>query len=212
MTDSAPRASRVIEFGNGMKIELLASDPTLRVDLWIDEFDGKYRLALPIPQVQELQHKCGYADNDGIHHPRGIFAIYGAVARGRYELEGRSVGFAVEGVATLAECRETIRLALIGGGAALVDGERVKVDAARAKQLVENYLVPAPVERSWDIAYLILHTIIHGRRQRPNEAGISSIVAVYPSDEEDEEDRDDAHVDVETPVVDSTNAALEHAP
>lgn len=174
------RPAQIVEFANGTKIEIPAADYTMRTDLWVDAFDGTYRLFLPLAQATELETKCGGVDGEGVRRPRGVFAIYGAVARGRYELEGRSVGFAAEGIATIAECRETIRLALIGGGAALVDGVETKVDAIRAKQLVENYLVPAAVEQSWDLAYLILHTLIHGRKQRPDEAGTSSRTAVFP--------------------------------
>ncbi len=179
--------TRRIEFASGLVIELPPHDPTLRTDLWIEAFDGTYRLWLSLPEVQELEHKCGYIDAEGNRRPRGILGIYGAVARGRYELEGRSVGFAVEGAATVAECRETIRLALIGGGNAVVDGVQVKVDAYRAKQLVDNYLVPAAIEASWDLAYMILHTAVHGRKQRPEEDGTTSKIAVLPSDPEGEE-------------------------
>lgn len=184
MTEQTARRAQRIEFANGVTLEIPTYDPTVRTDVWMDVFDGTYRFWLPVPQTQELETKCGFVDDQGFRHARGIFAIYGAVARGRYELEGRSVGFAVEGAASVAECRETIRLALIGGGTAVVDGVQVKVDASRAKQLVDNYLVPAAVEQSWDLAYLILHTMIHGRKQRPEEDGTTSKTAVRPADVE----------------------------
>lgn len=181
MTKEVASSTQRIEFANGVTLELPVPDQALRTDLWVDAFDGTYRLWLPLPQAQELEAKCGFTDDQGVRRPRGILAIYGAVARGRYELEGRSVGFAVEGAATIAECRETIRLALVGGGTAIVDGVQVKVDAARAKQLVDNYLAPAAVEQSWDLAYLVLHTLVHGRKQRPEEDGTTSKIAVAPA-------------------------------
>ncbi|KQN19436.1 hypothetical protein ASE86_13270 [Sphingomonas sp. Leaf33] len=170
MTDTRP--AQRIEFANGTVLEIPRYDPRHRTDLWMDVFDGTYRFFLPIALDRELEEKC---------NGRAIIAIYGSVARGRYELEGKSVGFSVEGAASLHECLETIRLALIGGGTAIVDGMQVRIDATRAKQLVDVYLAPAPVEASWDLAYMILHTLVHGRMQRPEEDGTTSKTAVRPS-------------------------------
>lgn len=171
----------VIEFANGTKMEISKANYTKRVDLWADLFDGTYRLFMDAPHICELERKCSYVDRDGNQRARGIFEIYGAIAKGRYELEGRSVGFAVEASASLSECRETVRLALIGGGHALVDGEQIRVDAQLARRLVDNYLVPAPVEESWNLAYLMLHTVMYGRECRPEEIGVSIHKAVFPA-------------------------------
>lgn len=173
-------AGTTIEFANGTKVVFPAPDPTLRTDLWVDALDGTYRLFLDMPTLVELERRCTYVDREGNRHPMGVFAIYGAVAKGRYELEGRSVGFAVEGAASIEHCRETVRLALIGGATAIIDGETVRINAKRAGELVETYLAPAPVEDSWNLAYLILHTAIHGRKERPEEVGTRSTQAIPP--------------------------------
>lgn len=166
---------------NGKTVPLRDTQNTKRTDIWVDIFDGTYRLFLNIPQMTELERKCGYRDKEGNFRPRGIFEIFGSIARGRYELDGKPVGFAAEGVATLLDCRETVRQGLIGGGAAIVDGEHVRVDANRARELLEAYLEPAPVEESWTLAFIILNTVVYGREQRPDEEGTSSREAVYPT-------------------------------
>lgn len=120
--------------------------------------DGDYLFALKLPQLAELQTKTGV----------GIFALYGRVLRGRYVLEGEVVGIAHEGVAYDTDLFETIRLGLIGGGRGLVDGQEVKVDALRARQLVENYCHPAPLRESWSVAAAILTAKIEGYDPGPN--------------------------------------------
>lgn len=155
---------------DGRVVYIPKPDYTLRTDLWADAFDGTYRFWLDLPMTEELETKFG----------KGIFAIYGSVARGRYELEGKSVGFANEGAASLPECRAVIWMALAGGKVGIVDGAEVKVDANRARQLVDRYLVSAPAEQSWDLAFLILHTAVLGRKERPEEAGTRSSEAVPP--------------------------------
>ncbi len=170
----------VLQFAGGNELQIPSADHTLRIDLWADIFDGKYRLLLTMPMLRELEQQCGYVDHRGEFHPLGTLAIYGQVSAGRYELEGKSVGFAVEGRTSVRVCQEVVRLALIGGGLAVVDGETVNVRPQRAKELVENYLVPAPAEASWDLAYMILHTRVVGRKPMPHEVGQPTIVAVVP--------------------------------
>lgn len=151
-----------------------------RTDIWVPAFDGIYRLWFSVPLTHELERKLGHTDREGIQRSLGIFAIYGSIAKGRYELEGKPIGFAVEATASIDACRETVRLGLIGGGNALVSGEQVKVTPERAKHLVETYLVPGPIEDSWNLAYLMLSTAIHGREEEPHEVGTDSRTAVFP--------------------------------
>lgn len=173
----------VLQFAGGMQMEMPSADHTLRVDLWAHIFDGQYRLLLTPPMMRELEQQCGYLDHRGEYHPQGILALYGQVAKGRYELEGKSVGFAVEGKASLLTCHNVVRLALIGGGLAVVDGEAVNIRPNRAKELIEHYLVPAPAEEAWDLAYMILHTRMVGRAPSPEEEGQPRGVAVIPRSE-----------------------------
>lgn len=114
--------------------------------------DGTYSFALKLPQLAELQEKCS----------AGIFKIYGRVLRGRYIIGDEIVGMAHEGEAFDTDLYETIRLGLIGGGAGLVDGVEVKVDALKARQLVERYVHPAPMREAWTLAAAVLSAKIEG--------------------------------------------------
>lgn len=114
--------------------------------------DGSYLFALKLPQLAELQDKCG----------AGIFAIYGRVMRGRYVLDGQVLGLAHEGEAFHHDLYETIRLGLIGGGRGMVDGQEVQVSALTAKTLVERYVHPAPLREAWTIAAAILSAKVEG--------------------------------------------------
>lgn len=187
MTDT-PAAESSVEFVNGDRVVISAADQTLRTDVWVQCFDGVYRFFLGQAQIAELERKCGFTDREGNKQVRGIFAIFGRVAKGRYELKGEPVGLPSEGEATIDDCRETVRLALIGGGHAIVNGERVQIGAQRASQLVATYLAPAPMEQSWNLAYLALYTLIHGRKQSAAEAGTASTTAVYPDEPSDAAD------------------------
>lgn len=154
--------------------------PALRTDVWVDAFDGAYRLFLDMPHICEIERKCGFVDRNGDRQPCGLFAVYGRVAKGRYDLDGKQVGFAVEGEATITDCLETVRLALTGGGMAVVNGELVKVSPQRANELIDAYLKLGPVEEAWNLAFLILHAAIHGRPARENEIGVSIRQPVPP--------------------------------
>lgn len=153
---------------------------TKRTDGWIKAFDGTYRFFLDVRQIAELERQTGFTDKDGNKRPGSIFQVYDRVSKGRYEMDGQPIGLASEGAATLTDCRETVRLALIGGGHAVVAGEQVKVNPTRAMELVETYLADAPLYESWTLAFMILDATIHGREQEPHEAGTHSRVAAYP--------------------------------
>lgn len=154
----------------------LRDDHTVRVDLWLREFDGTYRFALPMPQMTELERQCG---------DRGIFAIYGGLAAGRYRLDGQPVNAPHEGQGGSRDVFETVRLGLIGGGVGVVNGEQIKVTPQIAADLVDTYLRPAPMERAWNIAFAILDARINGRGATEQEiaAGNDSRTAVIPDDE-----------------------------
>lgn len=170
----------ILQFAGGLVLEMPSADPSLRVDLWANIFDGQYRLLLTPHLMRELEQKCGYVDHRGDYHPQGIMALYGQVAKGRYELDGKTVGFTVEGQTSVLTCHEVVRLALIGGGLAVVNGQTIKIDPQRAGQLVANYLVHGPAEAAWDLAYIILHTRMVGRAPSPEEERLGRGVAVVP--------------------------------
>lgn len=117
--------------------------------------DGVYRFHLPIPQVEELEEKCGNC---------GVFAIYGRLQHGRYtDSKGEGFGNPGAAIATLRDVRETIRLGLIGGGGGVVDGQPVAVTPVLAKKLVDRYGPPArPFDEGWSVAAAILFAAIEG--------------------------------------------------
>lgn len=114
--------------------------------------DGAYQFDLKLPQIAELQEKRGC----------GIFKLYGRVLEGRYIFEGQIIANTVRGEAYAEDLFETIRLGLIGGGKALVDGKEIDVSPLMAKRLVENYCHAAPLRESWAIAAAILGARIEG--------------------------------------------------
>lgn len=116
--------------------------------------DGEYVFKLNLPQIAELQTKCGI----------GIGGLYARVLAGRYLLQnGENVGMPTEAEWRAEDLLDTIRLALIGGKGGTVDGSTVAVNAARAKELVELYCFPAqPLAQSWSLAAAILTALIEG--------------------------------------------------
>lgn len=171
MTIESNAPASTVELPGGMRVSFKRAPKDVRVDLWLEAFDGWYRFHLDLPRTEELERLTG----------KGVFAIYGALIRGRYEAAGETINFAAEATATLAECHETIRLALVGGGMGVVDGAVVKVDAPRAKQLVNAYVVPTPNVWAWNVAAAILDTRIEGRPARPEEIGADLTKPVVPA-------------------------------
>lgn len=113
--------------------------------------DGDYRFALGLEQIHELQTKCKI----------GIGGLYARVVQGRMA-EDTTIGHPAFSAFHLEDVRETVRQALIGGGAGLVDGQEVKVGALRANELVERYLDPMPLVEQWNLAAAILYAKIEG--------------------------------------------------
>lgn len=123
--------------------------------LEIEFADGTYCFALNVTQILELQRVCD----------AGIFEIYSRVMRGRLAVgEGEMFSLAHEATAHVKDVLEVPRLALIGGGQGIVNGEPVKVDDVTARRLVEAYLHPpaAPLKKAWDLTAVILFSLIEG--------------------------------------------------
>lgn len=121
--------------------------------------DGEYSFDLKLPQMDELQEKRGC----------GIFALYGRITRGRHMFGDVAVADPAAGEAYDQDLFETIRLALIGGGKGIVNDQVVRVDAGKARKLVERYCHTAPLKDSWAIAAAILGARIMGYNA-PGEA------------------------------------------
>lgn len=114
--------------------------------------DGTYRFALYLPQLQELQVKCGNV---------GIGAIYARVLAGRVK-DDVTVGHPAFAAYHIDDLRETARQGLIGGALAWVDDQEVKVGPMRANDLIARYFDPLPLMEQWNIAAAILHAKVDG--------------------------------------------------
>lgn len=137
--------------------------------------DGIYRCKLNLPQIAELQTKCGipvrHPEYGEMIKPTGIGAVTARVLKGRYKLRDGSVfGEPLEAEFFAHDCLEVVRLALIGGGGGIVDGEDVAVDAIRARQIMDRYVQPMPWDRIWELAAAILLANIHGYSPTAKEA------------------------------------------
>lgn len=123
----------------------------------LDFADGCYHFWLPLPQVVELERKTGGTSILVIEERlRGSIGADGSADNAQYVFIGG-------GSAMLADVRETIRLALIGGGSGMVDGKEIEVGPNTALSLVDNYVYPArPLAESIVLAWRILHAAIHG--------------------------------------------------
>lgn len=118
--------------------------------------DGEYRFWLPLPQVFELERTCG--DVSVISMEERFRASIGVDEQGGFVFTGG-------GAAMVKEVRETIRLGLIGGATAMVDGAEVEIGPQRAKQLIEAYCYPVrPLSEGVVLAWQILNAAIFGIR------------------------------------------------
>lgn len=133
--------------------------------------DGVYLFRLNGPQRAELQRLCGFKANHPqygpIDVPVGLGAIVSRVLKGRYQLDTGTVGFLEEAAWHDADLDETIRLGLIGGGRGLVNGQEVKVDALRARTLVDTYVRNSTRSAAWDMAAAILWVCCQGFNPPP---------------------------------------------
>lgn len=121
--------------------------------LQLEFADGEYLFDLKLPQLLELQEKCGNV---------GALRIRARVLAGRYLFDGSTIGVPAEGEAFVEDLFETIRLGLIGGGRGLVNGVEVAVNSMTAIKLVERYCHPAPLREAWTLAAAILAARFEG--------------------------------------------------
>jgi len=125
--------------------------------------DGEYTFWLPLPQVIELQKRCGLLDNEGRLHPKSILTLFDQISDGMGADGEGSVLWIGGGAALPNECNEVLRLGLIGGNAGMVDCSEIQVGPHRAKELVDLYGYPArPVSEVMALAYRVLHAAIVG--------------------------------------------------
>ena len=114
--------------------------------------DGEYTFALPLPQIDELQTKCGI----------GIGGLFARVYKGYHRVGDEIVQVPDHAEFYASDIVETIRQGLIGGGKGIVDGAEVKVTPAIANRLVANYVLVKPLSKGWSTAASILAACIVG--------------------------------------------------
>lgn len=134
----------------------------LPTDIWVPFADGEYRFALLLPQQMELEKTCGFNDAQGAHRRKGIIELYGDIIAGMGLRDGEIVVNPLEGMASAFDCREVVRLALVGGAQAVIAGEEKAISAVRARQLVETYIDTAPIVERWKLAGKILRAAVEG--------------------------------------------------
>lgn len=120
--------------------------------------DGEYTFRLGLAQIDEIQTRCN----------AGIGAVFARIAKGRFFRQTASgeiaIGDPLQAEYRVEDIISVVRHGLIGGGKGVVDGQEVKVDAARANQLINNYLLAdgIPLEAGWTLAHAILAATIVG--------------------------------------------------
>lgn len=117
-----------------------------------DFADGVYIGALPLPQIKELETKCGI----------GIGGLFARVYKGGTIVDGKAVFVPSFAEFYISDIVETIRQGLIGGGKGIVDGTEITVTPSIANRLIANYVEGKPLAPNWAIAAAILGGCIRG--------------------------------------------------
>lgn len=104
----------------------------LRGETSLDWADGTYSFRLSLAGAIELEEKCDAP----------IAVIHARLIGGAYKV---------------SDVRETIRIALIGGG----------MDPVKALNLVRKYVDDRPLAESWIIARVIMGGLFHGFAEHP---------------------------------------------
>ena len=123
--------------------------------------DGVYRFWLGLPQVVELERVAGDKSLFQMHDEMGVGL--GLTGEGPVYFGGCR--------AKATDVRETIRLGLIGGGSAMVDGEERTIKANRARELVDTYVFPKEdLVDSTYTAFQIIDAAVQGTRLKKKAA------------------------------------------
>lgn len=135
-------------------------------DLVTNFGDGVYRFWLPMKEVNEFEGKFGplLAMEPRLRSAVGLDDNDKPVFIG---------GGAAEGAA----CREVLRLGLIGGNCAEIDGEELEVGPQRARELIDLYSWPnRPLGETAALAWRILAAAIYGNDlyKQSNGDGVGS--------------------------------------
>lgn len=132
--------------------------------------DGRYRLALTLKLVVEIERNCGTTDRDGVTRPKSIYTIHEEVGAG-LALDGEQPVYLGGGASHANDIRQVIRCALIGGKAGMVADEEIEVGPQRADQLCDEYLFPhRPLIEGQYIAWAVLDACIRGASLKKKDA------------------------------------------
>lgn len=129
----------------------------------IEIADGSYTCALGLQGIREIERAAG-GDGIGLVIARtlkGRMASMGDPAMG---VARETMGITIDAEYRIDEVISIVRQGLIAGGKGIVDGAPVRVDMARANQLVSNYLLPpiGTLDRLWTLAAFIALNLAEG--------------------------------------------------
>jgi hypothetical protein len=113
---------------------------------------GRYRFALSMKQICEIERLCG---------DKSIVTIYEELSAGiGLDRETEQARFLGTGAARVRDIYEVIRCAAIAGG----ESDAGPVSPIDAKQLVDDYVDGRPFVETAPVAWAILHEAIMGVR------------------------------------------------
>lgn len=131
---------------------------------WLRADDGAYRLLLSAPQIRELEQRFAEPRAGG-HRPKPFSRIHADLGTSSADARAYASATGNTPAATVGECVDAIRLALIGGGMAVIDGRVVTIDGTRADRFVQQHLLNRPLEHARRLASTILAWTIMGPPQ-----------------------------------------------
>lgn len=124
--------------------------------------DGRYRFALTLKLIVEIERNCGHMDRDGVLQPKSIYRIHDELSGG-LALDDDTPVYLGGGDARASDIREVIRCGLIGGNSGVVAGVSIEVGPAKAGELCDSYLFPhRPLIEGQYLAWAILDACIRG--------------------------------------------------
>lgn len=116
--------------------------------------DGEYRFWLPIQRIIEIERR---------RDDKSIVTMFEEFTSGiGIEANSETPRFFGAGPVRIADVREVIRCAAIGGGEAMIAGESVKVSPNDADRLVAEYVDGRPYTETVPVAWAILNAAIMG--------------------------------------------------
>lgn len=152
-----------------------ARAPVAKPGSWLKVSGSAYRLAITLTGLTALEERFGSVDRDGIARPKSCYAIFDGISGGFNEMEGCPLAGASAlprvPSATLAECVETVRSALVGGGIAVDSGEHIRVEASAAERLLQKHFIAQPLEHTRRLASVILARAILGEPRLSRHTG-----------------------------------------